>query len=65
MMPIMLEVILSKHIVVRKKFDELGNWEHEEIVLTSKNPDYNPIIINEEDAEEFRIIGEFAGIIKD
>lgn len=49
----------------KKKFDELGNWEHEEIVLTPKNPDYNPIIINEEDAEEFRIIGEFAGIIKD
>ena len=61
---IMQEVILLKHIS-KKKFDELGNWEHEEIVLTPKNPDYNPIIINEEDAEEFRIIGEFAGIIKD
>jgi len=48
----------------KKKFDELGNWEHEEIVLTPKNQDYNPIFINEEDAEDFRIIGEFEGIIK-
>ena len=50
MMPIMQEVILLKH---------------EEIVLTPKNQDYNPIFINEEDAEDFRIIGEFEGIIKD
>ena len=47
----------------KKKYDELGNWEHEEIVLEPKNQEYNPIIINEEDAEDFRIVGEFVGII--
>lgn len=45
----------------RKKFDEYGNWMHEEIVLQPKNKSYNPIIINEEDSEDFRIVGEFVG----
>lgn len=34
------------------------------IVLQPKNPDYKPIIIHEEDAEEFRIIGELVGTVK-
>ena len=45
----------------RKNFDEYGNWIHEEIVLQPKNNSYNPIIINEEDSEDFRIVGEFVG----
>lgn len=48
----------------KKKFDEYGNWMHEEIVLEPQNHDYNPIIINENDSEDFRIVGEFVGIIK-
>lgn len=47
----------------KKSFDEFGNWMHEEILLRPKNSEYNPIIISEEDAEEFRIVGEFVGII--
>lgn len=45
----------------RKNFDEYGNWMHEEIVLQPKNSAYDPIIINEDDAEDFRIVGEFVG----
>ena len=45
----------------RKNFDEFGNWMHEEILLQPKNKSYNPIIINEEDSEDFRIVGEFVG----
>lgn len=45
----------------RKNFDEYGNWMHEEIVLQPKNTAYDPIIINEDDAEDFRIVGEFVG----
>lgn len=45
----------------RKNFDEYGNWMHEEIVLQPRNSAYDPIIINEEDAEDFRIVGEFVG----
>ena len=45
----------------KKRFDRFGNWQHEEIVLQPKNPDYDPIIINEDDSEDFRIVGEFVG----
>ena len=46
-----------------KSFDKYGNWQHEEIKLLPLNKDYNPIIIHEEEAEEFRVIGEFVGVI--
>lgn len=48
----------------RKSFDAEGNWAHEEIVLQPKNPIYSPIIIDEENADEFRIVGEFIGILQ-
>lgn len=48
----------------KKTYDEFGNWSHEEIILQPKNPDYNPIIIREDEAEDFRIIGEFVGKIQ-
>ena len=46
-----------------KSYDEYGNWQHEKIELLPLNKDYNPIIIKTEDAEEFRVIGEFVGVI--
>lgn len=48
----------------RKSFDAEGNWAHEEILLQPKNPIYSPIIIDEENADEFRIVGEFIGILQ-
>jgi hypothetical protein len=42
-----------------KSYDEFGNWKHEKIELIPLNKDYIPISINAEDAEEFRVIGEF------
>ena len=48
----------------KKSFDAEGNWAHEEIVLQPKNSNYSPIIIEEENADEFRIIGEFIGILQ-
>lgn len=48
----------------KKSFDTEGNWAHEEIVLQPKNTDYSPIIIEEENADEFRIVGEFIGILQ-
>lgn len=47
-----------------KSYDEFGNWQHEKVELIPLNKDYNSIIINEEDAEEFRVIGEFVGILE-
>ena len=46
-----------------KAYDEDGNWQHGKIELLPLNRDYNPIIINSEDAEDFRVIGEFVGVI--
>lgn len=48
----------------KKSFDAEGNWAHEEIVLQPKNSNYSPIIIEEENADEFRIVGEFIGILQ-
>lgn len=47
-----------------KSYDEFGNWQHEKIELIPLNKDYNPIIINAEESEDFRVIGEFVGMIK-
>ena len=47
----------------KKKFDEFGNWAHEEIVLEPKNRSYSSIVINEEESESFRIVGELIGIL--
>ena len=48
----------------KKTFDTEGNWIHEEIVLQPKNSDYSPIIIEEENSDEFRIVGEFIGVLQ-
>jgi len=46
-----------------KSYDEFGNWQHEKIELLPLNKDYNPIIIDAEEAENFRVIGEFVGVV--
>lgn len=46
-----------------KSYDENGNWQHEKIELHPLNKEYDAIVINSEDAEEFRVIGELVGII--
>lgn len=49
----------------KKRYNEFGEWEHDEIILEPKNRDYTPIIINEAEADDFRVIGEFIEVIKD
>ena len=48
----------------KKSFDVEGNWIHEEIILMPKNSEYTPIVIEEENSDEFRIVGEFIGILQ-
>lgn len=48
----------------KKSFDVEGNWMHEEIILMPKNSEYTPIVIEEENSDEFRIVGEFIGILQ-
>ena len=43
---------------------EDGSWYHEKIELKPLNSDYDTIVISEDDAKEFRIVGEFIGKIQ-
>ena len=47
-----------------KSYDELGGWQHEMIELIPYNKDYETIVLTPENGdEEFRVIGEFVGVI--
>lgn len=46
-----------------KGTDEFGVWHHEEIYLEPLNKNYTPILIRQEDADEFQVIGEFVGTL--
>jgi SOS-response transcriptional repressor LexA len=46
-----------------KRYDEFGNWSHESIELRPLNHAYNPIVLSEDDIEEFCIVGEFVKVI--
>ena len=47
-----------------KSYDEFGSWQHEKIELKPLNKDYSPIVLSPEDADEFRVIGEFVGVLR-
>ena len=47
----------------KKTFNEFGDWQHESITLQPLNHDYQPINIDAEDADSFRIVGEFIDTI--
>lgn len=49
----------------QKKYNEDGEWEHESITLKSLNHSYPNIELNAEEADEFRIIGEFVEKIEE
>ena len=48
----------------KKVFNEYDEWQHESITLQPLNRDYDPIEIVAEDADSFRIIGEFIDTIE-
>jgi hypothetical protein len=52
-----------KKYASKKSFKEDGTWSHEEISLNPLNPDYQPIIINNPEAQDFMVIGELVGIL--
>lgn len=49
----------------KKKYNEFGEWGHDEIILEPKNKSYTSIIIDEAEADDFRVIGEFIGVLKE
>ncbi len=48
---------------IRNIDDQEKNCKNESIVLMPKNTDYRPIYINEDEADDYRIIGEVIGIV--
>ncbi len=46
-----------------KTFDSDGVWQHETIELRPLNTDYHTISIPSDDADSFRIVGEFIGTL--
>lgn len=48
----------------KKSYDQDGGWSHEAIELIPYNSEYNAIIIDEFDAESFKVVGEFIGVVK-
>lgn len=47
----------------RKTYDDSGSWRHEVITLEPLNHEYKPIIISQDNADDFRIVGEFIGVL--
>ena len=48
-----------------KKYDENGFFEHQNITLSPINPDYQPIIIENEGGNDvFQVIGEFSALLE-
>lgn len=48
----------------KKMYNAYDEWQHESITLQPLNRAYDPISINAEDADSFRIIGEFVDTIE-
>lgn len=40
------------------------SWEHQTIELVPLNPEYQPVKISAEDAEDVRVIGEFVSVLR-
>ena len=53
-----------KQYCSEKHYGPDGTWQHSTIVLKPLNENYNPIILDEADSENFRVIGEFLSVIK-
>ena len=52
-----------KQYTSEKSISDDGSWYHSSIKLKPLNPDYKPIILDEDEADDFRVIGEFIGTI--
>lgn len=46
-----------------KSFSDEGSWQHSSIKLKPLNQDFSPIVLNEDEADDFRVIGEFLGVV--
>lgn len=40
-----------------------GDWRHTTIVLSPLNPEFSPILLTPKDAEDFKVVAEFIGVL--
>lgn len=52
-----------KKYTSKKKINEDGTWEHEEIMLLPLNSEYDPILIKDAEEGEFKVIAEFIKVL--
>lgn len=53
-----------KRFSSEKRGADEGEWRHMRIVLSPLNPDYAPIVIADNEAEEFGIAAEFIAVLR-
>ena len=41
-----------------------GEWKHSRIVLSPLNKDFEPIVIQPEEADDFRVVAELISVIQ-
>ena len=41
-----------------------GGWRHARVTLTPTNPDYDPIVLTEEDADDVQVVAEFVRVLR-
>jgi len=46
-----------------KVTDEEGDWRHQRIILSPLNPEFSPIVLNEDQAGSVKVIAEYMGTL--
>ena len=41
-----------------------GGWRHARVKLSPTNPDYDPIVLTEEDAADVQVVAEFVTVLR-
>ena len=47
-----------------KKRSTAGGWEHATVTLSPTNPDYEPIVLTEDDANDIQVVAEFVTVLR-
>lgn len=52
-----------KRYASEKEIAEDGGWRHTRVVLSPLNPDYEPIVVSADEAEDMQIVAEFITVL--
>ena len=54
-----------KRYTSEKEAVENGGWRHTRVVLSPLNPDYEPIVVSPDEAEDMQIVAEFITVLSE